>query len=76
MATKGSTVLFTGIGSDPGPADTAAGLTYSWGIGDGNKATGSIVSHVCKFKGTFKVTLTVTDQHGAKTTTTATIVVS
>jgi PKD repeat protein len=65
---QGSAAAFSAVATDPGQADMAAGLTYSWGFGDSNTATGSSVSHAYKWKGTYTVTLTVTDQEGAKTT--------
>ncbi len=48
-------------------------LTYSWDFGDGNTATGKQVNHEYKQKGTYKVTLTVTDSQGSTDTTTLTI---
>jgi PKD repeat protein len=72
-ASKGSPVTFQAIATDPGTTDV---LTYSWRFGDLNTGSGSTVNHTYKYKGTYKVTLTVTDQDGAKTTVTTTITVS
>jgi PKD repeat protein len=65
---KGTAAAFAATATDPGQADMSAGLVYSWRFGDTGTATGSSVSHVYSAKGTFTVTLTVTDQWGAKTT--------
>jgi PKD repeat protein len=65
---KGATAAFAATATDPGQADMSAGLVYSWRFGDTGTATGSSVNHVYASKGTFTVTLTVTDQEGAKTT--------
>jgi PKD repeat protein len=75
-ASQGAPVTFSAKATDPGRADTTAGLTYSWRFGDFGTATGSTVTHTYLHKGTYKVTLTVTDQEGAKTTSLFTIIVS
>jgi hypothetical protein len=51
-------------------------LTYTWDFGDGNTATGKQVNHEYKQKGTYKVTLTVTDSQGLTDTITLTIKIS
>jgi PKD repeat protein len=75
-ASQGAPVTFAAQATDPGQADVAAGLTYSWRFGDSNQGTGSSVTHTYARKGDFTVTLTVTDPEGAKTTSTFTILVS
>jgi PKD repeat protein len=55
-------VAFSGSGSsDPDGTITA----YAWNFGDGATATGVSVSHTYSAAGTFKATLTVTDNRGA-----------
>jgi PKD repeat protein len=73
---QGVAATFSAVATDPGQADTAAGLTYTWKFGNGDTATGSSVSYTYKWTGTFTVTLTVTDAEGAKTTTTRTVTVT
>jgi PKD repeat protein len=63
-----TSVKFTAIATDPGQADMAAGLTFTWKFGDEHEATGSTVHHTYRWKGTYTVILTVSDQEGAKTT--------
>jgi bacillopeptidase F len=50
-------------------------VKYSWTFGDGKSTTGSIVYHTYKHLGKFKVTLAVTDNKGARNTTTRWIVI-
>jgi PKD repeat protein len=66
-ASQGASVKFAATATDPGQADMSAGLTFTWGFGDGKTATGSSVNHAYDWKGTYTVTLTVSDQEGAKT---------
>jgi PKD repeat protein len=75
-ATKGTAIHVSATATDPGAADMAAGLTYSWKFDDGTTATGATVTHTYTFKGTFTVYVTVADQEGAKTTYSSVIVVS
>jgi PKD repeat protein len=75
-ASKGAAVTFAATATDPGQADMAAGLTYSWRFGDKGTATGSTVTHTYRYKGNYTVTLTVSDAEGAKTFRTFTILVS
>ncbi len=58
----GASVTFGGSFTDPG--DDPHEIV--WDFGDGGKETGSLTpSHVFKSPGVYKVTLTVTDPHGA-----------
>ncbi len=43
-------------------------VKYEWDFGDGNKAEGMFVNHTYVVAGEYEVTLTVTDDKGAKTT--------
>lgn len=74
----GTMVTFTGTVGDPGPADTAAGLSTSWAFGDGATATatGATATHAFAKAGTYQVTFTVTDRDGAVGTDTATVTVT
>ena len=69
---EGSVVAFDGSGSSDPEHDA---ITYAWDFGDGATATGATPGHAYADNGTYTVTLTVTDVHGAFTsaTTTATI---
>ena len=43
-------------------------VSYAWDLGDGNNATGPVVSHVYTTPGTYVATLTITDNHGLTAT--------
>lgn len=47
-----------------GTSSTGTISTYSWTFGDGEIATGSTVSHIYQFSGTYTATLTVEDENG------------
>jgi PKD repeat protein len=70
---EGAAVAFNGGASSDPDGDA---LTYAWGFGDGSTGTGVRPSHAYADNGSYTVTLTVTDTHGAVSTaasTTATI---
>ncbi|MDA1093838.1 MAG: PKD domain-containing protein [Acidobacteria bacterium] len=50
-------------------------VTYDWTFGDGSTGTGQTTSHEYAFASTFTVTLTVVDNVGDRTTTTASVTV-
>lgn len=63
----GDTITFNGSRS----RDTDGTITkYSWLFGDNTNATGAVVQHTYTKKGNYTVTLTVTDNEGAKRTDT------
>jgi chitodextrinase len=63
-ASMGTAVTFNGSGSsDPDGTITS----YAWDFGDGASGTGSIVNHAYSASGSKTVTLTVTDNSGART---------
>jgi PKD repeat protein len=65
------TVRFTGTASD---ADGTV-ISYAWNFGDGSSATVQNPSHTFTKQGTYNVSFTVTDERGAFTTATTTIIV-
>jgi cysteine-rich repeat protein len=65
-------VSFASLSSDVG-TDL---LVSSWDFGDGSTAGGGTVQHAYGDQGTYTVTLTVTDQDGAATSSTGTIVIA
>lgn len=66
------TVKFSSAGS----SDVDGTFTVSWAFGDGSTSTEASPSHVYTTAGTFSAVLTVTDDDGAKATSTVSIVVS
>jgi PKD repeat protein len=75
-AIKGSAFKVTVTATDPGAADEAAGLSYTWTFGDNTVVSGANATHSYTNTGTYTITITVADQWGAKTVRKATIVVS
>lgn len=65
--TVGAPATFTGSATDVGTLDTH---TFEWDFGDGNAATGAVVTHTYATAGAYTATLTVTDDDtGASTDT-------
>jgi len=65
-------VGFSGQSSQQGSSQI---VSYEWGFGDGDTATGPDVSHAYAAQGTYQVTLTVTDASGLSHTATMTVFV-
>ena len=68
-----ATINFSGLLSK----DQDAGYisSYMWDFGDGSKSSGALVSHTFLNSGTYKVSLAVTDNSGAQSSTTQTITI-
>jgi PKD repeat protein len=64
------------LSSDPDGADQTQTLTYTWTFGDGETATGEIVTHTYALPGTYVVRLSVRDIYNGSTDATRTLVVS
>ena len=72
---EGTSISFAGSATDPAGANDT--LTFVWNFGDGSAVvTGSNATHTFADNGTYKVTLTVSDEDNGTTTTTQTIVIS
>ncbi len=67
-ALVGQPVTFDGTGSTD---EDGSIISYAWEFGDGKSSMGSIVTHIYTSPGTYTVSLTVTDNHGATDTDTA-----
>jgi PKD repeat protein len=64
----GETVSFNGSGSIDFDGRI---VSYEWDLGDGSTGSGILVSHMYQIPGTYTVTLTVTDNDGARASDTA-----
>ncbi|HMG35079.1 MAG TPA: glycoside hydrolase family 44 protein [Blastocatellia bacterium] len=67
------TVSFDGSGSTDADGTVSS---YAWSFGDGGTASGATASHVYSSAGSFTATLTVTDNVGSRSSTSAVINVS
>ena len=74
--TPGTAVTFAATVTDPSPAVTAAGFTYLWSFGDGATSTLATPTHVYAATGAYTTSVTVTDEYGEATTTTAPVNIS
>ncbi len=76
---SGTTVAFNASATDPGTADMAAGLTYTWNFGDGSPvATGlrlAAPTHVYPAPGAYTARITATDKDGGVGVTTALVLI-
>jgi PKD repeat protein len=68
----GTAVTLSGSGSDPD--GTVA--SYAWNAGDGATGTGASMAHAYAAPGTYTASFTVTDNLGARSTDTASVVVT
>jgi PKD repeat protein len=69
-ATSGTAVQFN---ARPSSDSDGRVVEYEWAFGDGSRKFGPRPQHVYNRSGTYNATLTVTDEHGATATTTATV---
>jgi PKD repeat protein len=74
-ANEGTAIAFTGSGTDS-PADTSAGLQWSWTFGDSGTSTVQNPTHTYNEAGTYTATLTITNADGLTATSIATVTVS
>ena len=70
--TEGQSVVFDGASSADPDGDA---LTYAWTFGDGATSSDLSPTHTFADDGSFAVTLTVTDRHGATGTMTQSLIV-
>ena len=68
----GDELEFDGSGSSDADGES---LTYTWDLGDGSSGTGKTTKHVYPEKGTYLVTLTVTDESGNEASASVEIVI-
>jgi PKD repeat protein len=71
----GEQVDFTVTSVTDNPSDMEAGFGYAWDFKDGETATTANLTHTFKKAGTYDVTLTMTDDEGAKCTASVKITV-
>lgn len=75
-ATVGNAAIFSASVKDAAGNDAVSQVSsFSWNFGDGETATGQVVSHVYDTAGTYSVTLTVTDFLGRVARTSGTVTV-
>jgi PKD repeat protein len=67
----GVPVNLVGTATDPSQADTEAGFTAQWTLGDGTTGTGLGTAHAYAAPGTYSALLTVTDKDGGSNATPA-----
>ena len=72
---EGQPITFNGSASTDTPSDVPT-HTYVWYFGDGNSASGKIVTHVYVDDGFYKATLMVTDDNGFTDSDTVNVTVS
>ncbi|SEA84273.1 PKD repeat-containing protein [Thiothrix caldifontis] len=75
-ALSGSAPFHTSLDGSASTDSDGSIAEYHWDFGDGATATGKTVSHTCEVVGEYTVTLTVTDNKGAKSNTAAVIYVN
>jgi len=78
VAAIAATATDLSVALDAGGSIDADGhvTSWTWDLGDGGTATGAQVGHAYDAPGTYRVTLTVTDDRGAVGTTTRDVVVT
>jgi PKD repeat protein len=70
----GTPVHLVGTATDPSQADTRAGFTALWTLGDGTTASGLTTAHVYAAPGSYQALLTVKDKDDGWSDTTSTTV--
>ncbi len=65
----GVPVSLSGTATDPSQADTQAGFTALWALGDGTTASGLTTTHAYAAPGTYSAQLSVADKDGGATGT-------
>jgi PKD repeat protein len=75
LPTSGPAPLLVQLGSTGSSDPDGSIVSYAWNFGNGETATGTATQFNYTTPGTYTVTLTVTDNRGASTATTETIVV-
>ena len=68
-------IELTATVTDASKADTTAGFSISWDLGDGASGTGAQISHAYATAGTYTAHVTATDKDGGKGTGSATVTI-